>query len=224
MPHLFYGSFEANKIVLDAHETKHLKVVRLKEGEEILVTDGKGKLYHCRISKISRDESIAQILESKEKREKTLPITLCIASQHWERLRWLLEKAVELGVAKLTIYTSNRSRSYTDKVEKIELVIRNAAKQCGRCLFPSVEVLDNFELSVEPEKTFVLHRSGEKLTIERAAQFNNIVVGPEGDFTESELKLLRSKYTLFNLGETIFRFETAALLVMGLMYFLKDSS
>lgn len=224
MPHLFYGSVEANKIVLDAHETQHLKVVRLKEGEEILVTDGKGKLYRCLISKIGKNESFAQILESKKKREKILPITLCIASQHWERLRWLLEKAVELGVAKLVIYTSNRSRSYIDKLEKIELVIRNAAKQCGRCLFPSVEVLDNFELSVESEKTFVLHPSGERLTIERAAQFDNIVVGPEGDFTESELKLLRSKYTLFSLGETIFRFETAALLVMGLMYFLKDSS
>ncbi|MEN3008121.1 16S rRNA (uracil(1498)-N(3))-methyltransferase [Pseudothermotoga sp.] len=223
MPHLFYGRVESDKFILDEHETQHLKVVRLKEGEEIFTTDGTGKLFRCRISKISKNESIAQILESKEKRDKILPMTLCIASQHWERLRWLLEKAVELGVARLVIYTSNRSRSYVDKIEKIELIIRNAAKQCGRCSFPDVKVFDDFKLPVE-ERTFVLHQSGEKLTIEQAVRFSNIIVGPEGDFTEQELEFLRSRYALFSLGETIFRFETAALLVMGLMYFLHDPS
>ncbi len=222
MPHLFYGRLKDGEIVLDEHETQHLKVVRVKKNEEILVTDGEGKLYRCRVLKIGKDESIGQLIESKEKREKILPVTVCLASQHWERLRWLVEKAVELGVARLVVYKPNRGRSYTEKLDKLSLVIRNAAKQCARCHFPELVVLDNFDLPVEPSQTFVLHRSGEQLTISRAKRFNNIVVGPEGDFTDAELNVLRSKYTLFSLGETIFRFETAALLVMGLMYFLND--
>ena len=222
MPHLFYGRLKDGEIVLDEHETQHLKVVRIKENEEILVTDGEGRLYLCRVLKIGKDESIARLIESKEKREKILSLTLCIASQHWERLRWLVEKAVELGIARILVYKSSRGRSYTDKLDKLSLVIRNAAKQCARCHFPKLVVLDNFDLPVEPSQTFVLHRSGEQLTISRAIHFNNIVVGPEGDFTDAELNVLRSKYALFSLGETIFRFETAALLVMGLMYFLND--
>lgn len=222
MPHLFYGTLKDDEIVLDEHETQHLKVVRVKEDQEIFVTDGNGKLYRCRLLRIGKNESIARVIESKERKEKILPVTLCVASQHWERLRWLLEKAVELGVQRLVVYKPTRGRSYVDKLEKLRLVIRNAAKQCARCHFPKLEVLDNFDLPVEPSRTFVLHFSGEKLTISRATHFKNIVVGPEGDFTDEELSYLRSKYTFFSLGETIFRFETAALLAMGLMYFLND--
>lgn len=222
MPHLFYGKPNGEFIVLDAHETQHLKVVRIMEKREIFITDGEGKLYRCEILKIGKNESIARIIESKERREKILPVTLCVASQHWERLRWLVEKAVEVGTARIVVYKPSRGRSYIDKVEKINLVIRNAAKQCARCRFPELQVLDNLDLPVEPSQTFVLHRSGEPLTLSRAAQYKNIVVGPEGDFSESELESLHSKYRFFSLGEIIFRFETAALLVMGLMYFLND--
>ncbi|HBT39908.1 MAG: Ribosomal RNA small subunit methyltransferase E [Thermotoga sp. 50_1627] len=222
MPHLFYGRPNGEDVILDEHETQHLKVVRVKENQEIFVTDGEGKLYRCRVLKIGKDESIARLIESKVKKEKILSLTLCIASQRWERLRWLLEKAVELGVARLVVYKPNRGRSYVDKLDKLNLVIRNAAKQCARCHFPKLQVLDNLDLPVEPSRTFVLHQSGERLTISQAAHFESIIVGPEGDFTDAELVFLRSKYTLFSLGETIFRFETAALLVMGLMYFLND--
>ncbi len=220
MPHLFFGKPKGQYIELDEHETEHLKVVRLKVNEPLLITDGDGNLYKCELSHIGKGRSIALIKESKKVEERNGFITVCIASQNWERLRLLLEKTVELGADNIIIYKSRRSRSYLCKEEKINLVVRDSAKQCFRCLFPNVKIQEDFAFLKGQIKTIVLHQSGRPATVEDFKGEITIVVGPEGDFEDDELNLLKENAQLLSLGRKILRFETAAILGVGMASFL----
>ena len=223
MPHIFYGQAKKDHLVLDRHETEHIKVVRLKKGDMIKATDGKGTLYTCVLNEIKKDRSTATIKESK--RVEEIPTeaehTLCIASQGWGRLRWIVEKSVELGVDRLIIYKSVRSRSYKDKYNKVQLIVRDSAKQCERYAFPEVLFFEDFSfLSILKGNTVVLHKSGRPAELKDFKGRVNLIVGPEGDFTQEEADMLAENGTPISFGRKILRFETAAILSVGLVAFL----
>ncbi|WP_041081125.1 16S rRNA (uracil(1498)-N(3))-methyltransferase [Thermotoga profunda] len=220
MPHLFFGKPKGRFIDLDEHETQHLKVVRFKIGRSLLITDGNGYLYECELVQIGKDRSTASIKESKKVEEKNNDVIVCVASQNWDRLRLLVEKAVELGVGKIVVYKSHRSKSYSYKEEKIKLIIRDSAKQCFRCLFPDLEIEEDFSFLKDQVRTIVLHQSGRLATIEDFRGKVRIVVGPEGDFEKGELDLLKQSAEFLSLGKKILRFETAAILAVGMASFL----
>lgn len=220
MPHLFFGKPSGQFIELDEHETQHLKVVRSKINQTLLITDGLGNLYRCELVQIGKDRSTALIKESKRVEEKNTCITVCIASQNWDRLRLMVEKAVELGADSIVIYKSRRSKSYLYREEKIRLVIRDSAKQCFRCLFPDLEIHEDLNFLNYQVRTIVLHQSGRPAAIEDFMGNVRIVVGPEGDFEDEELNLLRQKGELLSLGKKILRFETAAILAVGMASFM----
>ncbi|HOJ87780.1 MAG TPA: 16S rRNA (uracil(1498)-N(3))-methyltransferase [Pseudothermotoga sp.] len=220
MPHLFFGKPVGKYIELDEHETQHLKVVRLKIDEPLLITDGEGNLYKCKLTQIGKDRSSALITESNKIEEKDIGLVVCVASQNWDRLRLLVEKSVELGVDKIIIYKSRRSKSYLCKEEKIRLIIRDSAKQCFRCLFPDLELYEDLSFVKHQNKVIVLHQSGRLAKIDDFKANVTIIVGPEGDFEKTELDLLRQSGELLSLGRKILRFETAAILTVGMASFL----
>lgn len=220
MPHLFFGKPTGQFIELDEHETQHLKVVRLKVGQSFLITDGDGYLYSCELIQVGKNRSKALIKESKKVEERDHLVTVCVTSQNWDRLRLLVEKTVELGADKIIIYKSHRGKSYLSKEEKIRLVIRDSAKQCFRCLFPNLEIQEDFGFLKQQIRTIVLHQSGRSATVEDFKGQVRIVVGPEGDFEDDELNLLKQNAELLSLGKKILRFETAAILAVGMASFL----
>jgi 16S rRNA (uracil1498-N3)-methyltransferase len=222
LPHIFYGKQTGDFVILDEHESRHLRVIRVSVGQKLFVTDGKGNLYNCELIELGKLESKA-VVRNVEQTEinKLSKITLCIASQNWERLRFLLEKAVELGVDELIIYKTKRSKLYIDKEEKIRLIIRDAAKQSVRYLFPELRIFRDMSfLQNESMKTVVLHQSGRAAKIDDFKGSLRIVVGPEGDFESEEINQLSQVGTFLNLGKKILRFETAAILAAGLSSFL----
>lgn len=209
--------------MLDRHETEHIKVVRLKKGNTIKATDGKGTSYTCVLDEIKKDRSIATIKESKRIEEVPTEAehTLCVASQRWGRLRWIVEKSVELGIDRLIIYKSVRSRSYRDKYDKVQLIVRDSAKQCERYVFPEVSFFEDFSfLNILKGNTIVLHKSGRPAELEDFKGRVNLIVGPEGDFTQEEENILAENGTPISFGRKILRFETAAILSVGLVAFL----
>ncbi|MGJ8455282.1 16S rRNA (uracil(1498)-N(3))-methyltransferase [Pseudothermotoga sp. U03pept] len=220
MPHLFYGKPAGESVELDEHETHHLKVVRAIVGQQLLITDGDGNLYECELIEVGKNRSRATIKQSKliERREED--VILCVASENWDRLRLLVEKAVEIGVDKVVVYKSRRSRSYLQKEDKLKLVIRDSAKQAARYLFPQLEIRESLDFLDEEFRTIVLHQSGRPAVIGDFAGKIRIVVGPEGDFTEEEIELLKKRGEFLSLGRKILRFETAAIIVAGMATFL----
>jgi len=130
----------------------------------------------------------------------------------WERTRLLIEKCVELGADEILLYRFERSQ-HSVSLEKSLLVVREAAKQCRRYLFPKVKMVENLDFD---EKAITLDPDGSVNLLEMDVSGSiTIVVGPEGGFSEREKELLKQRTILVNLGRKILRFETAAILTVG---------
>ena len=216
MPHLFFGVVEGDEVLFDEHETRHMKVVRVKPGDVVNVTDGLGGFYLCEISTVGKRESRGKVLEKREVIEKEKgELSVVVPHARWERMRFLVEKCVELGVDEIVFYRFERSQM-EHGMEKIEMVVRDAAKQCVRYVFPKLRRVDSLEEFAD-ENTLVLELGAPTSLLEVPLEREcvRLVVGPEGGFSEREKEFL-SKRTLFvSLGKKILRFETAALLAVG---------
>ena len=216
MPNLFFGKERDGKIVLDEDETKHLKVVRIEEGDPVEVTDGEGMRYVCTVEKIRKKETICKILERyRVEREGEDKLIAVIPAGRWERLRLLIEKCVEFGVDTLIVHRFKRSqRSYSS--EKIFNIVKEASKQCKRYLFPKIEISESLdEILKEGVKYYTLDPSGENIDSIDFEGDIGIITGPEGGFDEEERSFLRKKTAFISLGRKILRFETASILAIG---------
>ena len=216
MPNLFFGKEKEGKIVLDEDETKHLRVVRIEEGDTVEVTDGEGMRYVCIVEEIRKKETICKILERYEvEREGEDKLIAVVPAGRWERLRLLIEKCVELGVDTLIVHRFKRSqRSYS--FEKIFNIVKEASKQCRRYLFPKIEISESLdEILKEGVKYYTLDPSGENIDSIDFEGDIGIITGPEGGFDEKERSFLRKKTTFISLGRKILRFETASILAIG---------
>ncbi|ACB09793.1 MAG: Ribosomal RNA small subunit methyltransferase E [Thermotoga sp. 47_83] len=213
MPHLFYGTAQNGEVIFDEREAHHMRVVRLKEGDVIEATDGKGFSYTCILESLKKKTAAARIVKAEEKeKEPTEKLSVVVPIGRWERTRFLIEKCVELGVDEIFFHKFERSQ-HEISLDKAKIVVREAAKQCKRYLFPKVSFLEKLEFS------------GNVITLDLDASQNlldanlegsiTVVVGPEGGFSEKERELLRSSTTIVSLGKKILRFETAAILTVG---------
>ena len=224
MPNIFFGRPKGDVMEFDDHETEHLKVVRMEEGQSLEVTDGKGIAYKVILRKLGRKKSYGDIIEAhRMERLPSVFLSLYVASSNWERLRFLLEKAVELGVDRIVVFKAERSkRDYTKKRKKLELVIRDSAKQCVKYLFPKLELKSSVSnLDLSEGEILVLDREGIHLkeidlNLESGA---GVVVGPESGFTDKELEFLSKRGKLVSLGRKTLRFETAGLASISLLAF-----
>ncbi|MDK2785893.1 MAG: rRNA (uracil1498-N3)-methyltransferase [Thermotoga sp.] len=213
MPHLFYGTPRNGEIVFDEREAHHMRVVRLKEGETVETTDGEGFSYTCVLTRLKKSEAVAKILKIEKKEEEpSEKLKVVVPIGRWERTRLLIEKCVELGADEILLYRFERSQ-HSVSLEKSLLVVREAAKQCRRYLFPKVKMVENLDFD---EKAITLDPDGSINLLEMDVSGSiTIVVGPEGGFSEREKELLKQRTILVNLGRKILRFETAAILTVG---------
>ncbi len=225
MPNIFFGRAKGGMMEFDEHESEHLRVVRVEEGQKVEVTDGNGIIYKVILRSIGKKKSYGDIVEAH--RVETPPknlLKIYVGSSSWERLRFAVEKAVELGADEIIVYKGDKSkRDYTKKRKKLEVIIRDSSKQCKRILFPKLRLSSSIKNAVEYEKArlFVLDQSGTrfeeiKLNLEESYA---IVVGPETGFSESEKEFLKKRAILVSLGRRILRFETAALAALSILAF-----
>lgn len=217
MPNVYYGIPKDEFILFDEHEVTHLRVMRVREGEIVETTDGNGGRYKVIIEELKKDYAKGKVLAYEFVQPTPGRLVLFAPSGRWERLRWTIEKAVELGVDEIYVFNNERAtRHYEDKTDRLELVVREASKQCARLHFPSirpVEFLEIFQLA--PESTYVLDFRGRRIP-KRVARSVGIVAGPEGGFSKKELTLLKARFKSLNLGKKILRFETAIILTVGI--------
>ncbi len=220
MPNVFFGKPKGGMMEFDDHESEHFKVVRAKEGERIEVTDGNGILYKVILRKIGKRKSYGDIIEAY--RVESFPKTLLkiyVGSSSWDRLRLLVEKAVEIGADEIGVFRADRSkRDYTKKRKKLEVVIRDSAKQCKRMLFPRLHLFSSLKNVLEKEVAKIVSLDFGGMNIEefdvKADESYAIVVGPEGGFSEDEKKILEKKTIVLSLGKRVLRFETAGLVAL----------
>lgn len=212
----------------EAHHLAH--VLRAKPGEEVLLFDGSGLEYRAVIEKVGRSEVRLQVLGSEPiDREASLAVTLAVALPKGDRQRWLTEKAVELGVARLIPIETRRgvAQPGDNALERLRRAVIEASKQCGRNrlmeVTPAMRWHELLGQATSEQTCFVAHPGGTSDSL--AGQLAELppespvlfAVGPEGGFTDEEIAAATAAgWNTADLGRRILRVETAALVLATL--------
>lgn len=205
----------------EAHHLLH--VMRAKVGAEIIVFDGHGGEWWAEITKLGRaDVELALKKHRPIEWELPLEFILAVALPKGDRQRWLVEKAVELGVTRLVPLTTARSTvSMAEAPAKLLRYVIEASKQCGRNRLLEIAKPQAWEQFVRQGlevNRLVAHPGGLAVgEIKRNEQAATLLaVGPEGGLTDEEIQLARQEgWQIVGLGERILRIETAALALVA---------
>jgi 16S rRNA (uracil1498-N3)-methyltransferase len=211
-------------IPLVGEEFHHgIRSLRHKVGEKVWLTDGQGHIAEGIIVQIGKASAEVQVLCRYEKVGEPPALVALLVSplKQPARMDWLVEKAVELGATTIYFVPMSRSSRSTVNLSRLEKVALAAVKQNLRSVIPAIHALSSWE--EVPWASFPLRLMGEigaqqQLIEALPPQPLPVlwIVGPEGDFTEEELHLLRQKACVgVTLGQLRLRAETAALLFLS---------
>ncbi len=221
---LFYNprlDNSASQFTFGTEESRHIiKVLRKKEGDVLKITNGKGYLFEAKILLATEKKCKAEIISTTKKHHKMYWLHMVVAPTKMnDRFEWFLEKATEIGVHEITPIICENSERKTLKMERMEKIIQSAMKQSLRTFLPKLnEPLSykNFMVKEHKGLLFIAHcGKDEKVDLKRRVAPDKditILIGPEGDFSPSEIKMAYNKGFLpISLGENRLRTETAAL-------------
>lgn len=213
---------------LPEEEAGHcIRVLRMKEGDSIRLTDGKGSFYDAVISAVSGKRCMVHI-ESREVQQPLWDGHLHIAvapTKLMDRNEWFVEKAVEIGVDEITFLKTDHSERDVVKMERIEKIAVSAMKQSQKATLPVLNGMttlrDLIERGFDGDK-FIAHcEPGSKVLLQDAVVPGHdslVLIGPEGDFSPAEIEMaLKAGFRPISLGPSRLRTETAALVAVHIM-------
>ena len=221
--HVFYTpDISSDQYTLNEEESRHCsKVLRLNVKDVVHLIDGKGGFYEAQITEVAKKHVQLQIINKQTeygKRNHHLHIAIA-PTKNIDRLEWFLEKATEIGIDEITPIICDRSERRIVKDERLEKVITSAVKQSLTAYHPklnnAITYTDFIQNHSATYKMIAHCMDGDKSFINQKVEIHQsylILIGPEGDFTPSELEIaLQNGYKPVTLGNTRLRTETAAL-------------
>ena len=224
----FFVSEITSPLIIDGEEFRHaVNVLRLKENDEIIVCDNSGYEYISSVSKINKKDLELTVTSKRlSQTEPKTEVTLIAGYLKGDKTELVVQKAVELGVKNIVIFNSKYCASYMNdnKLSRLNKVSVEAAKQCGRAVYPTVVYCDTFKQALE-----IGAKSKNKLYACEFAEKNQvdfnslsgstaIVVGSEGGFSKEEADLaFEMGYQTLFLGKRILRAETAGIALTGIV-------
>ncbi len=221
------AELEGEHIALTGENAQHRKVLRLKDGEEVLACDGQGNECLC---EISGDDLLV-----KERRasgtEAVVSVSIYMAFPKADKLEHVIQKATELGAAEIVAFPSARCVSRPDekslkkKLERWQKIAVSAAEQSGRGRIPQVIVLGSFREALErgakADKALLFYENERAVTLKMALsngsyQTAALLTGPEGGLEEKEVSQAKEAgWQICTLGKRILRCETAPLCALS---------
>lgn len=227
--HINKENIKNSTFVLDKRESHHvISVLRLKENDQLTLTDGQGTIYKAIINE-ARKKAVKGKILNKEliKNERNYKVHLALPLIKNSRFKIALEKSVELGVDELTPIRFDKSVKSSINHDKLLSLIHSACKQSMRAYFPRLNKLKNFtEWYDDQSVNIVCFINSDKTIIEQIDTIKNLsknkkinlIVGPEGDFSDNEKKIINEKnFIKVNLGRTILRTETAIVSLISII-------
>jgi 16S rRNA (uracil1498-N3)-methyltransferase len=214
---------EGTRVDLDAGQANYLgNVLRMKEGGELLLFDGASGEWLARIAEAGK-KRMALAVDRRTREAETIPdVWLAFAPVKRARIDWLVEKATELGAARLAPVTTQRTIVERLNLERLRAHIVEAAEQCGRTVLPELAEpapLARFLAGRDPGRSlyFADEGGGEPAAIAFKPGAAAILTGPEGGFTDDERAAIRAAPNAhpISLGPRILRAETAALAALA---------
>ena len=219
----------SGEVELDAQEAHHVRVSRHRPGDSVVLFDGHGREAAAQIVALDR-RSVRVRIRRIVARDRELPgrIVLCVPAPQGERQRWLVEKATELGVAELRWLVTERTDVHSRRVrlDRFHRWIIEACKQCGRNCLMEVHPPESWQVVAEAvakraDACVLCDASGQRvadLGMTGRPRVAAVAVGPEGGWTEAELRAAREGgWRVLSLGPTVLRTETAALAAVSIV-------
>ena len=207
-------------ITISGEEFHHAaRVVRVREGEEVEVFDGRGFAAHGKVVAIEPSAIHVEVDGEIEPRESPVRITLAQAIIQLDRFELVLQKATELGVAAIVPLVTDRvevrAERYRGKAERWERIIFEAVKQSGRAVIPILEPPITFRDAIARDGVNVMFDADAEATELRHGAAT-LFIGPEGGWSDDELALARKNGARFQrLGVRRLRAETAAIVAVA---------
>lgn len=246
MHHFFVSPQQVKDEQIRVHGTdvNHMKnVLRMRIGEQVKISD-ETKTYLCEVHSIEAEEILLKILEEQSvNTELPSRIFLFQGLPKSDKMEWIIQKAVELGVHEIIPVVTKRAvvkldeKKASKKVERWNAIAEGGAKQSGRIRVPQVkavmsykEALDyatNLDVLLVPYELAEGMNATRKVISEiQPGQSVGIFIGPEGGFEESEInQAMEQNAKIITLGKRILRTETAGMTTLAiLMYHLEDAS
>ncbi|MFV0536972.1 MAG: 16S rRNA (uracil(1498)-N(3))-methyltransferase [Dysgonomonas sp.] len=207
---------------LPIEEAQHcIKVLRKKEGDEILLADGKGNFYDAEIMQANPKHCIVNIIKSvSQKKNWNFNLQIAFApTKNMDRVEWFAEKATEIGIDHFSPILCQYSERKEIKLQRIEKILVSAMKQSQKAHLPQLDETQSFSQLIKQEfdgQKFIAHCYPQEKSILKDVYKKGmnalILIGPEGDFSEKEVEeAIRVGFQPISLGESRLRTETAAL-------------
>ena len=232
--HIFYTPDIASVKELPEEESLHcVKVLRLTEGSEITLADGKGSFYKAVITLAHHKRCGVNIIEEiPAPNPWTFKVHIAIApTKNMDRIEWFSEKCTEIGIDAITLLRCRFSERKEVKTERIEKILISAMKQSLKAILPELEGMMDFKKFITRPfdgQKFIAHcydENDKSLLKQKYEPGNNalILIGPEGDFSPEEVKLaLENGFIPISLGNSRLRTETAGVVACHTLHVINQ--
>ena len=236
------GQIGEKEIIITGADVNHIRnVLRMRADEEVLIADGQGAEYRCKLTDLGENEVRAQILWKLDgNAELASAVTLFQGLPKSDKMDLIVQKCVELGVDRIVPVSTKRAVVKLDakkeqtRLKRWNTISESAAKQSGRGVIPEVSGVMSFEKALEDAKKLdvllIPYERAEHMAETRRVmgeirpgQSVGIFIGPEGGFEESEVEeAVAAGARAITLGRRILRTETAGLAVMAMLGYLLE--
>ena len=243
-----YQFFVENSQIGDTHikitgeDVNHIKnVLRMKPGEQVRISNQQGEDYFCEIGSMEKEQVTARILY-KDHESKELPVKIYLFQglPKGDKMEWIIQKAVELGVYEIIPVAMRNCVVKLDekkaacKIRRWQAIAESAAKQSKRSIIPNIHEVMTFSEAADYAATmdFRLLPYENERGMEHTRQVIGglkkegslaVFIGPEGGFDAKEIEAVKDKVELLSLGNRILRTETAGMTMLSiLLYHLEE--
>ena len=229
LPFFYIGQYDGTQkeILLDEDTSRHVvQVLRMKAGELLNLTDGKGHLLTCEITDDNKKHCTVSVIDKKYKEQQAKKVSIANSLlKNTNRFEWFLEKATEIGVSEIIPLVCHRTEKEKFRHDRMNAICISAMLQSQQCWLPVLHAPVEFEKvfsKISSEQKFIAHcdESSTKNNLSTFQPFNSstILIGPEGDFTPKEIEIaLQSGFQPVSLGETRLRTETAGVVAAAVL-------
>lgn len=231
LPFFYIETLEpsASALIFNEENSRHIiQVLRMKAGEELKITDGKGNLLIAAITDPNKKKCVVNKLSASFHPAPVKGNSIAVSLiKNANRFEWFLEKATEIGISAIIPLLCARTEKQHFRYERMNGILISAMLQSQQCWLPVLHAPLRLEemLMKQPdyEKKFIAHcleDENKKYLLQLAGKSSKqiLLIGPEGDFTREEITLAVSKgFVPVSLGETRLRTETAAIVAAVLL-------
>lgn len=229
LPYFYIPTFNTSQttIQLDENNSRHaIQVLRMKIGDNIHLTDGKGHLITASITNDHKKHCEVTIESVIFQERSGADVSIAIAlTKNTNRFEWFLEKAAELGVCNIIPLLTKRTEKQKLKEDRLQNILISAMLQSQQSWLLQMETPVSFELFISNldyrsiSDKFIAHCvETDKQDLKKSAAAAIVLIGPEGDFTHDEIEAaITNGYRPVSLGDTRLRTETAGMVAAALL-------